>query len=147
MPYQLHNACVCDFFFYKSVCRKSIFLQCPCNQCKKHFPVAWNEVLYLLVLCCEGHTGASVMSRNRVVVMVRTVVTMTVVTMTVVTMTVVTVINNNNGNSQSTNPAAHSAEQANYNTHDEHQDRKCYQQFNKKLTHKVDVNKGSSRTM
>ena len=34
-----------------------------------------------------------------------------------------------------------------YNTHNVHQDGKCYQQFNKKLTHNVDINMGSSITM
>ena len=31
-----------------------------------------------------------------------------------------------------------------YDTHDVHRDRKCYQQFNKKMTHNADINKGSS---
>ena len=31
--------------------------------------------------------------------------------------------------------------------HNVHQDRKCYQQFNKKLTHNVNINKGSSITV
>ena len=41
------------------------------------------------------------------------------------------------------------AEQAQYNIHNVHRDKKCYQQFNEKLTvtHHVDIKKGSSITM
>ena len=34
-----------------------------------------------------------------------------------------------------------------HDAHNVHRDVKCYQQFNKKLTHNVDINMGSSITM
>ena len=35
--------------------------------------------------------------------------------------------------------AAQSSEQEQYNTHNVHRDGKCYQQFNKKLAHNIDI--------